>query len=77
MTPDVAWIHAVDALRRARRAPTCQPLLDDAARYRQEAGRCAMLAGDAVEPTIQTQLNTIADTYRRLARQLETLARLS
>jgi hypothetical protein len=77
MRPDVAWIHAVDALRRARREPTRQPLLDDAARYRQEAGRCAQLASDAADEAIHAQLETIAETYRRLARQLETLARMS
>jgi hypothetical protein len=77
MTPDVAWTHAVDALRRVRREPARQPLLDDAARYRQEAGRCAALATDAVDPAIEAQLSAVAETYRRLARQLETLARMS
>jgi len=76
MVHDVAWIHAVDALRRARREPSHQPLLDDAARYRQEAGRCSMLANDAVDPAIQAQLEAVADTYRRLARQLDRLARM-
>ena len=67
----------MDALRRARRQPARQPLLADATRYREEAGRCAALATDAVDPEIHAQLDAIADTYRRLARQLETLARMS
>lgn len=77
MSLDSSWSHAIDGLRRGTRRPGNVGLLDDAARYRAEAARCSALAAQATDLATQDQLTAIAETYRRLARQLVTLARLS
>jgi hypothetical protein len=45
----------------------------DAQRYREEADRYAQLAGAAINPTVREQLQQVAETYLRLAEQLESL----
>jgi hypothetical protein len=77
MSLDSSWSQAIDGLRRRTRRSGNLGLLDDAARYRTEAARCNALARQAIDIDTQSQLTAIAETYRRLARQLESLARLS
>jgi hypothetical protein len=45
----------------------------DAQRYREQADYYAQLAGTATSPTVREQLQKVAETYLRLAEQLDTL----
>jgi hypothetical protein len=49
------------------------PYREDAARNRREAERCRRLADEMTDPASGARLREIADTYEKLADQIERL----
>ena len=43
--------------------------------YRVEAARCRALAEEAILPSLRSTLLEVADTYEKLARQIDDLSR--